>query len=89
MWGAFPSLATLQLASITACMDSAEYIEVQENRLLLYLRPFHSIPLTYQQKNAAIQRINATKALLGAASSYWSGQPDLRIAIRWKMSGQS
>jgi hypothetical protein len=60
--GAVSSLGTLQLAFTTACMDSAEYIQVLENHLLLYLRRFHRIPLVYQQDNAAIHRSNATKA---------------------------
>jgi hypothetical protein len=60
--GVFSSLGTLQLAFITARMETAEYIQVLENHLLPYLRRFHRIPLVYQQDNTAIHRSNVTKA---------------------------
>jgi hypothetical protein len=60
--GAFSSLGTLQLAFTTTRMNSAEYIQVLENRLLPYLKRFRCTLLVYQQDNAAILRSNATKA---------------------------
>jgi hypothetical protein len=71
--GALSSLGTLQLDFATACMDSAEYIQVLKNRLLLYLRHFHHIPLIYQN-NAAIHRSNAT--------TVWFNQHHIKL-LEW------
>jgi hypothetical protein len=63
VFGVFSSLGTIQLAFTSARMDSVEYIQVLENRLLPYLRCFCCIPLIHQQDNTAIHMSNATKVL--------------------------
>lgn len=60
VWGAFSSLGRLDLHFTMPRMDSIEYIQVLEQRLVSYLKRFRIIKLIYQQYGAAIHRSKAT-----------------------------